>query len=121
MLPARQQKIDTSKLSEEEMKKFKQYGILPANKNLLSQRIKERKYFDSGDYALSRAGKTGTTVGEKHPSPDSIPHQHIHPFNSTGSISIAPPGGIPGSSLTDSPSIHVKDSSPPKPPNSQIN
>ncbi|PVU93781.1 hypothetical protein BB559_003167 [Furculomyces boomerangus] len=74
MLPARQQKIDISKMTEEERKKFQKYGVLPANKNLLSQRIKERKYFDSGDYAMSKAGRAGTTVGEKHPSPESIPH-----------------------------------------------
>ncbi|KAI8324387.1 hypothetical protein GQ54DRAFT_68463 [Martensiomyces pterosporus] len=67
MLPAKQQKVDLSKLSEEEKAQFRKYGRLPANKN-------ERKYFDSGDYALSKAGKTEETVGEKHPSPESIPH-----------------------------------------------
>ena len=38
----------------------------------------ERKYFDSGDYALSKAGKasdTGvTSIGREHPSPENIPH-----------------------------------------------
>lgn len=38
----------------------------------------ERKYFDSGDYALSKAGKAddvgNTSIGREHPSPDSIPH-----------------------------------------------
>ncbi|KAK8215088.1 hypothetical protein M8818_002098 [Zalaria obscura] len=38
----------------------------------------ERKYFDSGDYALSKAGKASdagvTEIGREHPSPDTIPH-----------------------------------------------
>ena len=38
----------------------------------------ERKYFDSGDYALSKAGKASeggvTTIGSQHPLPENIPH-----------------------------------------------
>lgn len=38
----------------------------------------ERKYFDSGDYALSKAGKASdsgmTNIGTEHPSADNIPH-----------------------------------------------
>jgi|TARA_R110002003_G_scaffold52_21_gene4514 hypothetical protein len=38
----------------------------------------ERKYFDSGDYALSKAGKASdvgvTQVGREHPNPEKIPH-----------------------------------------------
>ncbi|KAJ2726076.1 hypothetical protein GGI07_000859 [Coemansia sp. Benny D115] len=34
----------------------------------------ERKYFDSGDYALSKAGKNPAPVGEEHPAADNIPH-----------------------------------------------
>ncbi|KAJ1766887.1 hypothetical protein IW138_006085 [Coemansia sp. RSA 986] len=38
-------------------------------------RLRERKYFDSGDYALSKAGnKEVEVVGQDHPSPNSIPH-----------------------------------------------
>lgn len=40
--------------------------------------FKERKYFDSGDYALSKAGKASdagvTTIGREHPVPENIPH-----------------------------------------------
>lgn len=40
--------------------------------------VQERKYFDSGDYALSKAGKAGdvgvTQVGREHPNPEKIPH-----------------------------------------------
>jgi hypothetical protein len=40
--------------------------------------LQERKYFDSGDYALSKAGKASdagvTQVGREHPNPEKIPH-----------------------------------------------
>ncbi|KAM5466234.1 hypothetical protein MauCBS54593_005969 [Microsporum audouinii] len=38
--------------------------------------INERKYFDSGDYAMSKAGKASdvTTIGSRHPLPENIPH-----------------------------------------------
>jgi hypothetical protein len=40
--------------------------------------LQERKYFDSGDYALSKAGKAGdvgvTQIGREHPDPEKIPH-----------------------------------------------
>jgi hypothetical protein len=48
--------------------------------------LQERKYFDSGDYALSKAGKAGdvgvTQVGREHPNPEKIPH--IAPPTPTG-------------------------------------
>ncbi len=38
----------------------------------------ERKYFDSGDYALSKAGKATdvgvSSIGSEHPLPENIPH-----------------------------------------------
>lgn len=40
--------------------------------------LQERKYFDSGDYAMSKAGKASeggvTSVGREHPQPENIPH-----------------------------------------------
>jgi len=74
MLPARQNKIDLSKLSDAEKKVFQLYGKLPTNKSCLLKIPPERKYFDSGDYALSKAGKTAEPVGVEHPSPEDIPH-----------------------------------------------
>ncbi|CAG8506193.1 16066_t:CDS:2 [Racocetra fulgida] len=44
----------------------------PARKNKID--LDERKYFDSGDYALTKAGRTQGPVGVQHPSPDNIPH-----------------------------------------------
>jgi hypothetical protein len=53
----------------------------------------ERKYFDSGDYALSKAGKasdTGvTTIGTEHPKAEEIPHTSplMHTLSRNDSIS----------------------------------
>ena len=44
----------------------------------MAKHLKERKYFDSGDYALSKAGKASSvdtgSVGSQHPLPENIPH-----------------------------------------------
>ena len=64
----------------------------------------ERKYFDSGDYALSKAGKASdvgvTQIGSKHPLPENIPHSHINTSGSTTSSSTASPA-------KESPLLHV--------------
>ncbi|KAI9007235.1 camp-regulated phosphoprotein/endosulfine conserved region-domain-containing protein [Gaertneriomyces semiglobifer] len=66
------------KLSPEDKSFYDKYGRLPPpKKDLLSKRLKggDRKYFDSGDYALSKAGKSSEEeVGVQHPSPERIPH-----------------------------------------------
>jgi len=86
MNPHQQNKVDVSKMSEQEAKLFRLYGKLPNKKDLLQNKLKERKYFDSGDYALSKAGKAGdvgvTLVGREHPNPEKIPH--IAPPTPTG-------------------------------------
>lgn len=60
-------------LSEEEQKLFRLYGKLPNKKDLFSKKLQERKYFDSGDYAMSKAGKSdgaslGGGLGREHPT-----------------------------------------------------
>ncbi|KAF9926415.1 hypothetical protein BGZ75_003644 [Mortierella antarctica] len=72
-------------LTEQEQKLQRMYGNrLPTAKGILGQKLKERKYFDSGDYALSKAGKTNAPVGSQHPQPENIPHSnpttanHLH-------------------------------------------
>lgn len=49
----------------------------------------ERKYFDSGDYALSKAGKATdvgvTTIGSEHPLPENIPHLSSPGLHASGS------------------------------------
>ncbi|TFL02856.1 camp-regulated phospho protein/endosulfine conserved region-domain-containing protein [Pterulicium gracile] len=93
MLPAKRNKIDISKLSEEEQKLFRLYGKLPTHKNHLTKMQKDRKYFDSGDYALSKAGVAPqTAVGTAIPNPENIPHASS-PAPSNGShqnLSISP-------------------------------
>jgi len=85
MNPHQKNKIDISKLSPEEQRLFRLYGKLPNRKDLLQNKLKERKYFDSGDYALSKAGKASdagvTTIGREHPVPENIPHSST-PHNS---------------------------------------
>ncbi|KAJ1550062.1 hypothetical protein HK405_001505, partial [Cladochytrium tenue] len=64
-------------LSPEAAAFYQKYGRLPpTKKDLLGKQIKsDRKYFDSGDYALSQAGRSSPKeVGSLHPSPDRIPH-----------------------------------------------
>lgn len=78
MNPHQANKVDISKMSPDEARLFRLYGKLPNKKDLLQNKLKERKYFDSGDYALSKAGKASdvgvTQVGREHPNPDKIPH-----------------------------------------------
>jgi hypothetical protein len=92
-------------MTPEEQKLFRLYGKMPNKKDLLQNKLKvswnspvpssptplrkphanhlsphfqERKYFDSGDYALSKAGKASdvgvTSIGSRHPVPENIPH-----------------------------------------------
>ncbi|KAL2316062.1 mRNA stability protein [Schizosaccharomyces pombe] len=77
-----EQKVDVAKLSPEEQKLFRLYGRLPQRKDLLVQKLQQgRKYFDSGDYALNKAGKASdsgiTCIGKEIPSPDTIPHRVV--------------------------------------------
>ncbi|KIJ17927.1 hypothetical protein PAXINDRAFT_167850 [Paxillus involutus ATCC 200175] len=91
MLPLRRNKIDTSKLTEEELKLFRLYGKLPTHKNVLTKMQKDRKYFDSGDYALSKAGVAPqNTVGTAIPNPENIPHASSPPSTHQGGLSISP-------------------------------
>ncbi|KAF8713317.1 hypothetical protein RHS03_00939, partial [Rhizoctonia solani] len=71
MLPAQRKKVDMSTMTEEEQKLFRLYGKLPTHKNVLTKVQKDRKYFDSGDYALSKAGVTSqAAVGTAIPHPE---------------------------------------------------
>lgn len=78
MNPHQKNKVDVSSLSADEQRLFRMYGKLPNSKDLLQNKLKERKYFDSGDYALSKAGKAGdtgvTSIGTEHPTAENIPH-----------------------------------------------
>lgn len=104
MNPHQKNKVDISSLNEEEQKLFRLYGKLPNKKDLLQNKLKERKYFDSGDYALSKAGKASeggvTSIGSQHPLPENIPHLTSPGPNSgsNGNNNGASNGSIPGAS-----------------------
>jgi len=99
MNPLRQKKIDISSLSEEEQKLFRLYGKLPTHKNVLTKMQKDRKYFDSGDYALSKAGvEPQNAVGTAIPNPENIPHA-ASPSIHQG-LSISPTNNTIGSTIS---------------------
>ncbi|EOD47923.1 Endosulphine [Neofusicoccum parvum] len=94
MNPHQKNKVDISSLSAEEQRLFRLYGKLPNRKDLLQNKLKERKYFDSGDYALSKAGKADdvgvTQIGREHPVPENIPHSSS-PHTGNGGITLPAP------------------------------
>ncbi|KAK3936226.1 camp-regulated phosphoprotein/endosulfine conserved region-domain-containing protein [Diplogelasinospora grovesii] len=69
--------VDINSLSPEELRLLRLYGRLPSQSDHFARHLKERKYFDSGDYALSKAGKGNSVdvgaVGSLHPAPQTIP------------------------------------------------
>ncbi|OTB09184.1 hypothetical protein M426DRAFT_7200 [Hypoxylon sp. CI-4A] len=78
MNPHQKNKVDVKSLTPDEQRLFRLYGKLPSKSDHFAKHLKERKYFDSGDYAMSKAGKgdsvdTGS-VGSQHPVPENIPH-----------------------------------------------
>lgn len=86
-------------LSPEEQRLFRLYGKLPSRSDVFAKHLKERKYFDSGDYALSKAGKADSvdtgSVGSEHPVPENIPHlTSPGPLGSNGGV--GSPKGVPG-------------------------
>jgi len=94
MHPAQRNKVNFGTMTEEEKKLFRLYGKLPTHKNVLMKVQKDRKYFDSGDYALSKAGVAPqSTVGTAIPNPENIPHaspptQAGHPALATSTSGI---------------------------------
>jgi len=94
MHPAQRNKVNFETMTEEEKKLFRLYGKLPTHKNVLMKVQKDRKYFDSGDYALSKAGVAPqSTVGTAIPNPENIPHaspptQAGHPALATSTSGI---------------------------------
>jgi len=74
------QNTKTDNTVDQEQHLLKLYGKLPSKRDLLQSRIKERKYFDSGDFALSAAHKATTDAscplktGHQHPLLQNLPH-----------------------------------------------
>ncbi|KAJ5855756.1 Endosulphine [Penicillium soppii] len=119
MNPHQQNKVDINSLSPEEQRLLRLYGKMPTKKDVLQNKLKERKYFDSGDYALSKAGKASdvgvTNVGSRHPLPENIPHlTATSPNAGNGSISAQGGQQIPGSISSHPGSIGFQSRSPVK-------
>lgn len=111
--------VDLSKLTPQELKIYKMYGRLPGKKDLFQHKLQERKYFDSGDYALRRAGvksddlQTSPVANNNLPltnpsglresiikrrmsnSANSISTSDAHRLSRQGSISSGPPPRSP--------------------------
>jgi len=101
MHPLKLKKVDISKLTEEEQKLFRLYGKLPTHKNILTKVQKDRKYFDSGDYALSKAGVgPQNAVGTAIPNPENIPHASSH--NTHQNLSTSPASNTATSPVRES-------------------
>lgn len=100
-LPPQAQRLETNRishpvqtLSPEEQRLFRLYGKLPSQASVFA-RNNQRKYFDSGDYALNKAGKgdgvdTGN-VGSIVPDVDTIRHNSPAAVNGNGTNNV--PGG----------------------------
>jgi len=95
-------KIDLSQLNDEERKLFSLYGKLPQKKGALrGLQTQPRKYFDSGDYNMSKAGKHVPT-GKEHPSPETIPHVSPPTNNTMGGLTGTSPTGLSTSPMKES-------------------
>lgn len=78
--PRNEAGLDLSKLSPQELRIYKMYGKLPTTQQILSSKFNDKKYFDSGDYAMQKqlgddaARKTGLTGGVlmKHPNAEKV-------------------------------------------------
>ena len=86
-------------LSPEEQRLFRLYGKLPSRSDHFAKHLKDRKYFDSGDYAMSKAGKgdgvDAGAVGSEHPVPENIPHLSS-PVNGGGASAPKHHGSVAG-------------------------
>jgi hypothetical protein len=85
-------------LEQQEILRFtKLYGVPPNQHSLALKNIydrdKERKYFDSGDYALSKSAPSihpsGVKIASVHPSPDRIPRGKRINNNGIGSSAMS--------------------------------
>lgn len=52
--PKNEQGLDLSKLLPQELQIFKMYGKLPTRQQILLSKFQDKKYFDSGDYAMQK-------------------------------------------------------------------
>lgn len=108
--------LASQSLSPEEQRLFRLYGKLPSRSDHFAKHLKDRKYFDSGDYAMSKAGKgdgvDAGAVGSEHPVPENIPHLSSPMNNSSNNNNN---GAVPRGSVSSVPGLQagspVKESS----------
>jgi hypothetical protein len=98
-------------MNEQEKQLFQKYGKLP-KKNVLTSMQKERKYFDSGDYAMHKAGVSSAeaTVGSAIATPERLPHAQPPSLSSSPTNSSSMPYAhhhASSSSASAAPSGHV--------------
>lgn len=74
--PTNEQGLDLLKLSPQELRVFKLYGKLPTTQQVLASRFQDKKYFDSGDYAMQKqlgGPKSGVVgVSMRHPNAEKV-------------------------------------------------
>lgn len=75
--PQNTQNLDLDKLTPDELKIYRMYGKLPTRQQILSSKFKDKKYFDSGDYAMQKQLGTGklsipSNVPLRHPNAEKV-------------------------------------------------
>ncbi|CUM50630.1 uncharacterized protein AC631_04286 [Debaryomyces fabryi] len=75
--PKNTQGLDLSKLSPQELRIYKMYGKLPTTQQILTSKFQDKKYFDSGDYAMQKqmgSSNKGIPGGipMKHPNAEKV-------------------------------------------------
>lgn len=74
--PKNEQGLDLLKLSPQELRIYKMYGKLPTKQQILASKLQDKKYFDSGDYAMQKqlggpkSGVSGLLM--KHPNAEKV-------------------------------------------------
>ncbi|GIK06345.1 hypothetical protein Aspvir_001993 [Aspergillus viridinutans] len=90
MEPEQKKQSNPESPSKDEEGLLRAYGRLPQRGRLLDQQAKERKYFDSGDFALSTADRVTDNgaihTGRAHPQRGSVSHPYA-PVPSTSNAS----------------------------------
>lgn len=75
--PKNEQGLDLSKLSPQGLRIYRMYGKLPTTQQILSSKFQDKKYFDSGDYAMQKqlgGPKSGILGGMsmRHPNAEKV-------------------------------------------------
>ena len=75
--PKNTQGLDLSKLSPQELRIYKMYGKLPTTQQILTSKFQDKKYFDSGDYAMQKQMGTSNKgvpggIPMKHPNAEKV-------------------------------------------------